>query len=277
MITIKEYVELRKKELKQEILELKEKYNKQFLLIIFTDYQNSASSAYVKGKLKDAKELGVDTQVYDVNFYRNQNSAFNETLRILQHDLLFSNDYQVGIIIQLPLPTNLKLEEDILPRYDVDGFSKNTKVIPCTPRGIIDYLSYNKYDFEGKNVLVIGRSKIVGRPLAQLLTDLNSNVTICHSHTKQEDLKRYVKNTDLIISAVGKKNLLNKKDFIFNPNSIIIDVGINRDENGKLCGDCEKDLPVKFQSPVPGGVGLLTRLALFENLIQLDMDYMKEF
>ncbi len=268
MITIKEYVELRKKELKQEILELKEKYNKQFLLIIFTDYQNPASSAYVKGKLKDAEELGVDTHVYDVNFYKNQNSSFNETLRILQHDLSFSNDYQVGIIVQLPLPSDLKLEADILPRYDVDGFSKDTKVIPCTPRGIVDYLSYNNYDFESKNVLVIGRSKIVGKPLAQLLTDLNSNVTICHSHTKQEDLKKYVKDADLIISAVGKKNLLNRKDFIFNLNSIIIDVGINRDENGKLCGDCEKGLPVKFQSPVPGGVGLLTRLALFENLIQ---------
>lgn len=117
--------------------------------------------------------------------------------------------------------------------------------------------------------MVIGRSNIVGKPMAKLLLEANANVTILHSHTKEEDLKNYIKNADIIVCAVGKRYFLNTL-FEYKKDAIVIDVGINRDENNKLCGDCEKNLPVACQTPVPGGVGLLTRFALYENLFQLN-------
>ena len=141
-------------------------------------------------------------------------------------------------------------------------------VNPCTPQGIINYLEYNKIPLDGKNAVVIGRSTSVGKPMAKLLLQENANVTVLHSHTKEEDLKNYIKNADVIVCAVGKRNFLNNS-LEYKKNAIVIDVGINRDENNKLCGDCEKDLPVGYQSPVPGGVGLLTRVSLYNNLIKL--------
>lgn len=135
--------------------------------------------------------------------------------------------------------------------------------------GIMSYLKYNKIDLDGKNAVVIGRSNIVGKPMAKLLLEENANVTILHSHTKEKDLKEYIKNADIIVCAVGRKDFL-KTSFEYKKDAIVIDVGINRDESNKLCGDCEKGLPVLYQTPVPGGVGLLTRIALYENLFQLN-------
>jgi methylenetetrahydrofolate dehydrogenase (NADP+)/methenyltetrahydrofolate cyclohydrolase len=126
------------------------------------------------------------------------------------------------------------------------------------------------FKFSGKNAVIIGRSDIVGKPMAKLLLEENMNTTILHSKTSEEDKKFYLKNADLVIVATGQLNTLNNS-YVFKDTSIVIDVGINVDHLGKLCGDCQKDLKVAFQSPVPGGVGLLTRLALIENALTLKM------
>ena len=128
-----------------------------------------------------------------------------------------------------------------------------------------------KVEFSGKNAVVIGRSEIVGKPMAKMLLDKNCTVTVCHSKTPKEELKRYVENADIIVVAAGKRGILNN-EFKFKKDCVIMDVGINVDEDNHLHGDCEGELPVKFQSPVPGGVGLLTRLALFFNLKKLIED-----
>ena len=128
------------------------------------------------------------------------------------------------------------------------------------------YLDSLNYDYESKNALIIGRSNIVGKPIASLLLNKNCNVTITHSHTRRDDLFLYVKNADLIIVAVGKTYFLDDT-FLFKDDAYIIDVGINR-ENGKLKGDVLPNLKVKYQSPVPKGVGLLTRVALLENILE---------
>jgi methylenetetrahydrofolate dehydrogenase (NADP+)/methenyltetrahydrofolate cyclohydrolase len=125
------------------------------------------------------------------------------------------------------------------------------------------------YEFSGKNAVIIGRSNIVGKPMHKLLLDANMNVTILHTRTSEEDKRFYLEHADLIVVAAGKAGVLNKS-YKLKESAIVMDVGINFDENGKLIGDCEKDLPVAFQSPVPGGCGLLTRLAVIENLIKLE-------
>lgn len=270
MIDIKVYVEETKKILKDKIVKL----DKKPVLSIIQLGNNEASNSYIKGKIKDAEELGVITHYYKLTGLESKDIV--EEDGIIADIFRRENRESTGIIVQLPIELNDEHKDSlqkILLSYlnelvDVDGLISNKYVNPCTPTGIINYLSYNDFDFSGKNVVVIGRSNLVGKPLARMLEERNATVTLCHSHTNKESLKQYVKNADLVVVAVGKPNFLNKKEFEFNENSIIIDVGINR-VDGKLVGDCEKDLPVKYQSPVPGGVGLLTRLALFENLITL--------
>ena len=124
------------------------------------------------------------------------------------------------------------------------------------------------YNFSGKNAVIIGRSHIVGRPMHKLLLDANMNVTILHTRTSEEDKRFYLEHADLIVVAAGKVGVVNNS-YKLKESAVIMDVGINFNEEGKLIGDCEKDLPVAFQSPVPGGCGLLTRLAVIVNLIKL--------
>ena len=160
-----------------------------------------------------------------------------------------------------------KVKLAIDPKKDLDGFNVLSKFKSATPNGILTFLEDNRYEFEGKNALVIGRSNIVGKPMAKLLLDKNMTVTIAHSKTPNSELRNFVKNADLIIVAVGKANFIDCS-YEFKKSAFLFDVGINRDKDNKLTGDCEKDLPVSFQSPVPGGVGLLTRLALLLNLME---------
>ena len=139
--------------------------------------------------------------------------------------------------------------------------------IPCTPKGIVSYLENEGFTFSGKNAVVLGRSNIVGKPMARLLLSRSCNVTVLHSKTSIEDKKFYIKHADLIVVAIGKEGFLNN-DFEYNKDCYVVDVGINRGVDGKLHGDAIPNLPVKLQTPVPGGVGLLTRLALLENLME---------
>ena len=168
-----------------------------------------------------------------------------------------------GIIIQLPT-TIENPKSFIQPNQDVDGFI-NPDIDPCTPKGIIDYLAYCGYeDFSGKTVLIINRSDIVGKPIAKMFLDRNATTIVAHSRTA--NLQDLMAAADIIVTAVGKPNFITKD--MIRDNQIVIDVGITFDENGKLCGDCEKGMGENV-TPVPGGVGLLTRVALLENILAI--------
>ena len=260
---IREFVKTEKEKLKKHIINMYEKPTIYILQV--GDHQ--ASNAYIKGKLKDAEELGIDAVLkkYPQNF---QQHKLVEEIKHLNSDPKCS-----AMIVQLPLPSEFNEDyilDQIDPSKDVDGFLKNSKVNPCTPTGIMDFLENGlKLKLTGKNTLVIGRSNIVGKPMARMLLDKNCTVSVAHSKTKISDLKRLVSKADIIVCAVGKRNMLNNDEFKFKKSAILIDVGINRNEEGKLCGDCESVSGIRYKSPVPGGVGLLTRLALYKNLISL--------
>lgn len=255
---IKEYVKVRKELLKKEI----EQCDKTPHLVIVQINNDDASNAYVKGKIKDLTEINarythallpIDIDEIDVVDLINQ---YNQ------------NDDVDGILVQMPLPKQINeqvIKETIDPFKDVDGFHPMSKLTACTPKGIIDYLQAEQVDFKGKNAVVIGRSNIVGRPVAKLLLDLDANVTILHSKTMKKDLEHYLKNADIIICAVGKKWFIDEQQL--KQTAIVVDVGINRIDK-KLYGDCRPDLNVAIQTPVPGGVGLLTRLSMLENLLE---------
>lgn len=250
-IDIKEYFTIQKDIIKDMI----ETFGNAPTLAVIQVGDLEASNRYIKNKKKDCEEVGIQFE-----WYHFPEEITTENLIMEITDLL---PYVHAMIVQMPLPDHIDTEAvkmAISPDKDVDGLHPLSHFEPCTPRGIIDYLQMNDFDFDGKNVTIIGRSEIVGKPLARMLTDLNATVTLCHSHTKS--LYTYLNRADLIICAVGQPNFLNCYSLHSKP---IIDVGINVLENGKLVGDCfnTEDREV---TPVPGGVGLLTRLALLQNV-----------
>ena len=259
-MTIKEYVKAKKLEMKNLVLNM-ERLPK---LVIVQINEDEASYAYIRGKLKDAAELGINAELIKLPLETTQDELLAK-INELNHD-----DSVDGFIVQMPLPRHINEETvklAIAPEKDVDGFHPLSKLDPCTPRGIMNYLKTENIQIQGKNAVVIGRSNIVGKPMARLLLAANANVTVLHSKTTFEDMARYIANADIIVIAIGKANFLDNR-FTYKKDAIIVDVGINRLEDG-LHGDAERDLPVALQTPVPGGVGLLTRLALYENLLTI--------
>jgi methylenetetrahydrofolate dehydrogenase (NADP+)/methenyltetrahydrofolate cyclohydrolase len=259
MQNIKEYVEAKK-------LALKEQLNGNNLKAVIVQVGNvEASNRYVRNKIKDLEEVGITTEL--VKF---QETISEDTL--LDRLQKLNIDHSVtGYLVQLPLPKHIseeRVNSVIYPWKDIDGFNVLSKTVPATPLGVYTYLKDMNYEFSGKNAVIIGRSNIVGRPMHKLLLDANMNVTVLHTKTSEDDKRFYLEHADLIIVAAGKAGVLNRS-YKLKETAIIMDVGINFNEEGKLIGDCEKDLPVAFQSPVPGGCGLLTRLAVIENLIKL--------
>ena len=247
---IKEYVRQRKEELRQIL------GSQRLGFAIVQVGNNEASNRYVRNKVRDCEEIGVVAHVYN----------FDEdiTSEDLAWEIKELNAHYDAVMIQLPLPAHLN--KDYLAQFidrekDVDGMRKDSYFKCCTPKGIIGYLKWRGVEIEGANAVVIGRSDIVGKPMAQYLLEANATVTVCHSKTK--DLKRYLRDADIIVCAVGKERFLDCSEL----SGIVIDVGINFDENGKLVGDCY-NTEGKDVTPVPGGVGLLTRCALLENLIE---------
>lgn len=234
---------------------------------------NPASAAYVRGKQNDCAECGITCELHKFDDTVHE-SVIVDTIKKL------NDDYRVdGIIVQLPLPKHLHTNailEVIDPQKDVDCFRDvnigklimgKPRFVPCTPLGIVNMLRRYNIDVAGKNCVVIGRSDIVGKPMATLLTSLNATVTVCHSQTK--NISAYTKKADLIVCAVGRPKFLTAD--MVKKGVIVIDVGINRDENGKLCGDVDFDEVSKKAfaiTPVPGGVGLTTRAALIENVVK---------
>lgn len=231
-----------------------------------------ASEVYVSHKRKDCEQVGFVSESYDLPATTTQ----DDLLALI--DELNNNIHIDGILVQLPLPAHLDaapLLERIRPDKDVDGFhpfnigrlaQRNPLLRPCTPKGIMQLLASIKVDLYGMNAVVVGASNIVGRPMALELLLGGCTVTVTHRFTK--DLAMHVANADLVVVAVGKPNLV-KGEWI-KPGAVVIDVGINRQENGKLIGDVEFDIAVERASwitPVPGGVGPMTRACLLENTL----------
>lgn len=218
-----------------------------------------ASNRYVRNKLKDCEAVGIEGIL----------KKFPETVtqRELEKGIQkIVNEGPNGIIVQLPLPKHIDVAAitDLIPvDMDVDGFKANSWFKPCTPLGIMKYLEYCNFDFTGKHAVVVGRSEIVGKPMAKLLLDANATVTMCHSKTK--NLYKYLADADLIIAAVGCPGVVNAS--VLPKDTVIVDVGINFVE-GKLIGDVWNPTEGGNVTPVPGGVGLLTRCALLENVVE---------
>lgn len=256
MQNIKEYIVDKKAELNNYFANLNKKVN----LTIVQVNEDEGSNAYVRGKLKDCAEIGVEGQLIKLD------TTITEEELLAKIDELNKDDNVNGFIVQMPLPKQIdeeKVKIAVTPKKDIDGFNPLSKFLPATPKGIVEYLKDNKFEFKGKNAVILGRSNIVGKPMQRILLDLDMNVINLHSKTTAEDKKFYIEHADLIVVAIGKKYFLTN-EYNFKPNCVVIDVGINR-EDGHLYGDCEPNLNVAYQSPVPGGVGLLTRLALMIN------------
>jgi len=259
MQVIKEYVAEKKEKLKKELAD------KKLVMVIVQVGHVPASDRYVRNKIKDAEEVGIECDLINLP------ETISEDDLLVQLHILNSRRDVDGYLVQLPLPKHIseeKVKLAIAPDKDIDGFHPLSKTTPATPLGIYNYLKDMNYDFVGKNAVVIGRSNIVGKPMAHLLLKESCNVTVLHSKTKEADKAFYLEHADLIVSAVGKRNIITP-DYELKPTATIIDVGINQNDEGKLCGDIEQDLPVAFQSPVPSGVGLLTRMSVIDNLIEL--------
>lgn len=265
IVSCKEYVALKKEDLKKKI-----NNDRPPTLLIIKVGENNASNVYINGKKKDCAEIGIKCMIrsFPVDFTE------KELIGVIKY---YSSILCIdGIIVQLPLPDHINpdnIASAIPAEKDVDGFRRDSLFDCCTPKGIIDWLEYNHYDFVGTDVTVIGRSKIVGKPLVNMLIDRGATVTCCNSHTNIFTIEEHIQNSSLIISAIGKPKYWESLDFSDFNNDIVIDVGINRDENGKLCGDVDYDNVKKIHddiyiTPVPGGVGLLTRLALLQNVVR---------
>jgi methylenetetrahydrofolate dehydrogenase (NADP+) / methenyltetrahydrofolate cyclohydrolase len=260
-----------KEELKSEISQLKEKSVIPGLAVILVG-SDPASKVYVGSKKKACEEIGIGSQVIELP----DNVAQEELLGIVRK--LNNNKNIHGILVQLPLPKHIDEEaiiESIDPKKDVDCFHPENvgrlsigigKLMPCTPAGIIEILKRYNIEIAGKECVVVGRSNIVGKPMAAMLLNNNGTVTIAHSKTKS--LSEATKRADIIISAVGKVGLI-KKDMV-KKGVVIMDVGMNRLENGKLVGDVDFENVKKIASaitPVPGGVGPMTIAMLMQNTI----------
>ena len=262
------------KVVKKEVLEsLKtevEKLKRPLGLAVIQIGDDEASNVYVRQKEKMAKELGMIFRHLRFSEDSKQNEIIDEIMKL-------NNDDSIdGILVQMPIPKHLDsqiIQNKISYLKDVDGLTdinagmlmhNKDGLVPCTPEGIIELLKYYNIEIKGKNVTIIGRSDLVGKPLASLMTNNDATVTLCHSKTK--NLNLFTKNADILVVAVGKAKLIKKNQI--KDGAIIIDVGINRQEDGKLCGDVDfEDVKEKasYITPVPGGVGQMTVTCLAKN------------
>ena len=261
-----------REDLKVECEELKKQGINPKLAVIIVD-NNPASKVYVRNKSKACNQIGIAYEEYLLEETITQ-QELNELIKKL------NNTKEVnGILLQSPLPKHLDINQAfkaISYRKDVDGFTPSSigklvmggdTFISCTPYGVIKMLEEYKIDLTGKDVVIIGRSNIVGKPLSQCCLAKNATVTICHSRTK--DLKKHTQRADILIAAIGKANFVTKD--MVKEGAVVIDVGINRNEAGKIVGDVDFENVEKIASyitPVPGGVGPMTIAMLMNNVIK---------
>ncbi len=261
-----------RQELKEKILHLKKNDIIPGLAVVLVG-DNHASQTYVRMKRKACSELGIHSELYQYDDTLTEEQLLNKIKDLNEQHHIH------GILVQLPLPEHINpitVIETISPSKDVDGFhpvsigkmvTNQDTFYSCTPFGIIKMLEYENIPIEGKHVVILGRSNIVGKPAGHLFLNRNATVTYCHSKTK--DISFYIRQADIVVSAVGKANIIGKEDI--KSGAVVIDVGMNRDENGNLCGDVNysevKEIAGKI-TPVPGGVGPMTITMLLYNTVK---------
>ena len=259
-------------ELAEKTLEFKEKYNTVPGLAVIIVGEDPASRVYVRNKHKACAEVGFYSEVHEL-----PEDASEKAVLDLIDRLNACSDIH-GILVQLPLPKHLDEQKILLrikPEKDVDAFHPynvgkimigDYNVLPCTPAGVMQLLSRSGVSASGKHCVVIGRSNIVGKPMAMLLLHDNGTVTVCHSRTP--DLKAQTLQADILVSAVGRAGFVTAD--MVKPGAVVIDVGINRNADGKLCGDVDFGPVSEVASmitPVPGGVGPMTITMLLQNTL----------
>ena len=263
-----------KEDMRAEVSTFPEKYGRVPHLVVILVGEDPASASYVKGKAKASEFVGIR----NTTVLRPATVSENELLELIRQ--LNDDDTVDGILVQLPLPEHIseaKVIETISKEKDVDGFhplnvaalwQKQPCTLPCTPKGIIKMLKFAGVEIRGKRAVVIGRSNIVGLPVAKLLLDENATVTIAHSRTA--DLPSVTREADILVVAIGRPKFVTAD--MVSDGAVVIDVGVNRDpETGKLCGDVDFDAVERKASvitPVPGGVGPMTICCLMENTIE---------
>ncbi|MDO4942020.1 MAG: bifunctional methylenetetrahydrofolate dehydrogenase/methenyltetrahydrofolate cyclohydrolase FolD [Lachnospiraceae bacterium] len=261
-----------KDELREKVSELKEQGTEIALAVIQVG-EDPASSVYVRNKKRACEYIGIRSVSYEIP----ETTTQEELLAIIDD---CNNDPEInGILVQLPLPEHI--DEDtvikaIAPEKDVDGFHPQSVgamtigepgFLPCTPAGIIQLLKRSDIDIEGKECVIVGRSNIVGKPMALLLLRENGTVTICHSRTK--DLREVTKRADILVVAIGKPKFIDAS--YIKEGAVVIDVGIHRNQENKLCGDVDYESVAPHTSaitPVPGGVGPMTIAMLMNNCVE---------
>lgn len=263
-----------KDELKEEVARKKAE-GKQITLAVIQVGNDPASTVYVGNKKKACAYIGIDSVSYELP----EETSQDELLALI--DKLNEDPKITGILVQLPVPDHI--DEDtiirrISPQKDVDGFHPMSVgalcigekgFVSCTPAGVIKLLEYSGIEIAGKECVVIGRSNIVGKPMALLLLRENGTVTVCHSKTK--DLKEVCKRADILVVAIGRPKMINEE--YIKDGAVVIDVGIHRMDNGRLCGDVDFDRVVDKCSaitPVPGGVGPMTIAMLMYNVVNAE-------
>ena len=261
-----------KDELKNEVAQLKEKGVVPCLAVIQVG-NDPASSVYVNNKKKACAYIGIESLSYELE----ESTTQEELLKLVNE--LNKDDKVNGILVQLPLPKHIDenaIIHAISPQKDVDGFHPETVgnmcigskgFLPCTPAGVIQLLKRSNIEISGKECVVVGRSNIVGKPMSLLLLRENGTVTITHSRTK--DLKEVTKRADILVAAIGKPKFITSE--YIKEGAVVIDVGIHRNENNKLCGDVDFDDVIDKVSaitPVPGGVGPMTIAMLMNNCVE---------
>ncbi|MBR2240922.1 MAG: bifunctional methylenetetrahydrofolate dehydrogenase/methenyltetrahydrofolate cyclohydrolase FolD [Clostridia bacterium] len=272
LIDGKELAKKIRMELKDEVVELKNKgINPKLAVIMVGD--DKASKVYVKNKSKACEEIGIEYE----EFLLNENTTMEKLLNLIE-ELNERIDIH-GILLQSPIPKNLDINQafnKIDYRKDVDGFHPinvgklsigEDCFISCTPFGVIKMLEEYDIEIQGKNVVIIGRSNIVGKPLIQCMLKKNGTVTVCHSKT--QNIKEITKNADILIAALGKAKFVTQD--MVKDGAVIIDVGINRNDEGKLVGDVDFENVEKkasYITPVPGGVGPMTIAMLMTNVVK---------
>ncbi len=267
-----------KDELKNETAELKSRGKTTGLAVVLVG-DDSASKVYVRNKEKACEDVGIYSEMHKLP----EETTERELLDLV--DKLNNDDKIDGVLVQLPLPAHLDdsvIINNIRPDKDVDAFHPvnvgkimigDYDFLPCTPAGIMELIHESGVSVDGKNCVVIGRSNIVGKPMSMLLLHENGTVTTCHSHT--QDLAEITKRADILVAAVGIAKFV-KADMV-KPGAVVIDVGMDRDENGKLCGDVDFDEvePIAGAiTPVPGGVGPMTVTMLMRNTITASKKHM---
>ncbi|GIO07045.1 bifunctional protein FolD [Brevibacillus reuszeri] len=258
-------------ELANEVADLKEQGIVPGLTVVLVG-DDPASQSYVRGKSKGCEEVGIRSEL----ILKDASTTEEELLSIIQE--LNENPNVNGILVQLPLPAHISeaaVIEAIHPEKDVDGFHPisvgnmvlgNETMLPCTPHGIIELIKRTGTSIAGKHAVVIGRSNIVGKPVSLLLQQENATVTMCHSRT--QNLEEYTRKADILVVATGRAHMIGKEHV--KPGAVVIDVGVNRIESGKLVGDVKFDEVqevASFLTPVPGGVGPMTITMLLKNTV----------